>query len=81
MTRVIVVPRDGRFVLRTDRDAPVGNRMIRGTVPNGTRMPPEETEFATENEARKAAMDWNVYLVAVDSQKERAKQKNVRFAD
>lgn len=78
MTTILVHEHNGTFHLRTDRDAPVGNRLWRGDV-KGATSPPEETVFSTKHEADRAAWLWNMYLIAI--QKQKRKSGESRFAD
>lgn len=81
MTRVVVTNHSGTFVLRTDRDLPVGNRLLRSAPPAGTQWPPEQTEFGTKLDADRAALAWNLYLRAVNTKRSKADQKKKRIAD
>lgn len=76
MTTILVHEHNGTFQLRTDRDAPVGNRMWRGAV-KGATSPPEETVFNTKSEADRAAWLWNMYLIAIQKQKKKSGESRI----
>ena len=76
MTTIHVYEHNGAFHLRTDRDAPVGNRLWRGAV-KGATTPPEETVFATKSEADRAAFYWNMYLIAIQKQKKKSAESQI----
>ena len=77
--RIIVKPVSGGFELRTERGFVLGPRLYSIKPEKGFDWPtiPEEP-IAVESEARKIALDWNLYFAWVQT---KTPKKPERIAD
>lgn len=78
LTKVIVVPQNGKFHLRTSNGFPIGSRMLTVAPETGKDYPELKSEFSSRHDASRAALEWNLYLSMAAKKKSKSKQ---RFAD
>lgn len=74
--KVIVVPVEGGFTLRTENDFPVGQRMLSVAPKKGSDFPVvPDAPFRSEFEANKAKLDWNTYLLHAEKTKSKSRTR------
>lgn len=76
--RIVVKPVDGGFELRTERGFVLGPRLYSVAPKPGSVLPRIPDAPLPELEARKLALDWNVYFAWAEQKKPKTK---TRIAD
>lgn len=78
LTKVVVVPQDDKFLLRTTNGFPIGSRMLTVAPEKGKDYPELKSEFSSKHEANRAALEFNLYLNWAAKKKSKSK---MRYAD
>ena len=73
--RIIVRPVEGGFELRTERGFVLGQRLYSVAPKPGSVYPRIPESPLPEHEARKLALDWNVYFAWAEQKKPKTKSR------
>lgn len=77
-TKVVVIPDGDQFVLRTSNGYPIGARMLTVAPEKGKDYPQLTSRFDSRNDANRACLAWNMYILWADKKKSKSK---ARYAD